>query len=496
MSEDSKNLKNRAIGGFFWALAEKFTAQGVSFIVSIILARLLLPEAYGIVAIVTIFTSIANVFVKSGLGTSLIQKKNADALDFSTIFYFNMAFSIVLYIAMFFFAPVIADFYGNDLISPVLRVSSITLLLSGINNVQQAYVSKHLEFRKFFWSTLIGTVVSAVVGIIMAYKGFGVWALVTQQLLNSFMDTVFLHFTIGWKPTREFSFNRLKSLYRFGWKVFAVNLMDTIYDDMQGLAIGKKYSSADLAYYNKGSQFPRIIARNIDNSIQSVTFPVLSLAQNDMEKFKKIMYRGCTLSFYFICPMMIGMLCVARPMVLLLLTENWIECVPYVQLFCISYLFRPLEVTNLQALYALGKSGLAFKLDILKKIIGIIMLVLALLLFNYPIYICIACVLCRLLNTLINMVAVQKQTSYKMLEQLKSILGTLVISLIMGGASLLMQYLLPNLRTIWLLVIQIFVGAGVYLLLSILFKLESFKYTVNYIKGLFSKHKDNEAHIN
>lgn len=493
MSVDSKNLKNKAIGGFFWTLAEKFAAQGVSFIVSIILARLLLPEAYGLVAIVTIFTSLANVFVKSGLGTSLIQKKDADTLDFSTVFYFNMAFSVVLYIVMFFLAPVIAYFYGNDLISPVLRVSSISLLLSGINNVQQAYVSKHLDFKKFFWSTLIGTVVSAVVGIIMAYNGFGVWSLVTQQLLNSFMDTVFLHFTIGWKPTREFSFNRLKSLYRFGWKIFAVDLMDTAYDDMQGLAIGKKYSSADLAYYNKGNQFPRIIARNIDNSIQSVTFPILSLAQDDKEKFKRIMHRGCSLSFYFICPMMIGMLCVARPMVLLLLTANWIGCVPYVQLFCISYLFRPLEITNLQALYALGKSGLALKLDIFKKIIGIITLVLALLLFNDPIYICIACVLCTLLNTLINMIAVQKQTGYKVFEQLKSIFGTLIVSLVMGGLCLLIQYLLPNLRTIWLLAIQISVGVGVYLLLSFLFKLESFKYSVDYVKGLFSKRKDNEA---
>lgn len=479
---ENKTIKNKAIVGFFWTLAEKFAAQGVSFVVSIILARLLTTDDYGIVAVITIFTSIANVFVKSGLGSALIQKKDADELDFSTVFIFNVLFSVGMYILMFLAAPWIGKYYKMPDLVSVLRVSAISLIINGINNVQQAYVSKKLKFKIFFYSTLVGTVLSAIVGIIMAYSGFGVWALVTQQLLNSIVDTVILYFTIDWKPTREFSFTRLRSMYSFGWKLLVSDLTSSVYTNLHGFIIGMKYSSEQLAYNNKGLQFPQILARNIDNSIQSVTFPVLSHVQDDKERFRALMYRGCSLSFYFICPMMVGMMCVAKPMVVCLLTEKWINVVPYLQLYCISFLLRPIEATNLQALYALGRSDITLKLDVIKKGIGILLLFLAVVLFDDPVIVCVTYVMCTILGTILNMVMVERLTQYKTSQQIMSMLPTLAISIVMGVGCVFIQNAFKFNSSVIELISPIVVGIIVYLVLSLIFKPEPFCYLINYLK--------------
>ena len=478
----NKTIKHKAIMGFFWTLAEKFAAQGVSFVVSIILARLLTPDDYGIVAIITIFTSIANVFVKSGLGSALIQKKDADELDFSTVFIFNVLFSVGMYILIFLAAPWIGKYYKMPNLVPVLRVSAISLIINGINNVQQAYVSKKLKFKLFFYSTLVGTILSAIVGIIMAYSGFGVWALVTQQLLNSTVDTVILHFTIGWKPTRSFSFTRLKSMYSFGWKLLVSDLTTSVYTNLQGFVIGMKYSSEQLAYNNKGLQFPQILARNIDNSIQSVTFPVLSHVQDDKERFRALMYRGCSLSFYFICPMMIGMMCIARPMVVCLLTEKWIKVVPYLQLYCMTFLLRPIEATNLQALYALGRSDITLKLDVVKKAIGIMLLFLAIILFDDPVAICVTSVIGTIVATILNMVMIERLIQYKTSQQIMSMLPTLILSSVMGGGCIWIQNVLKFTSSVEELISQIVIGIFIYLVLSLIFKPKPFCYLLNYLK--------------
>lgn len=486
----SKVTREKAVGGFFWTLAEKFGAQGVSFIVSIILARLLTPDDYGIVAIVTIFTSIANVFVKSGMGSALIQKKDADDVDFSTVFYFNIASSILLYGVIFVGAPFVSRYYKNPALTAVLRICALSLILNGINNVQQAYVSKHLDFKKFFFSTSIGTVVSAVVGILMAYKGFGVWALVAQQLLNSLMDTVFLQLTIAWSPTLQFSFVRLKKMYRFGYKLLISDLSSSIYSNLQALVIGKRYSSADLAFYNKGSTFPHILARNLDNSVQSVTFSMLASEQDDHERFRHLMFRACTMSYFFIFPMLIGMFAVAKPLVLTLLSDKWLPCVPYMQLYCLVYSLRPLEATNLQAIYALGRSDITLKLDIIKKVYGIAALVVAVFLFDSVIAIGIALVICTVLNTLLNMIVISRLVHYSVLQQLRSVSGITLASLLMGVACFGLGFLLGNtLPAVVCLLIQTAAGIAVYLLFCVVFRLQAFRYAVNYIKIFLQKHK-------
>lgn len=215
----TNNEKTKVISSLFWKFAERIGAQGVNLIVSIILARLLSPDDYGLVALTTIFITISNVFIEKGFGTALIQKKDADDLDFSSVFYTNIVTSVILYIVIFFATPLIAKFYSNEKLVPVLRVLSITVLISGIKSVQNAYVSRKMIFKKFFISTSIGTVVSAIVGICMAYNGYGVWALVTQQLMNTIIDTIMLWITVKWRPIAKFSFERVKTLFSYGWKM-------------------------------------------------------------------------------------------------------------------------------------------------------------------------------------------------------------------------------------------------------------------------------------
>lgn len=290
------NNKMTVFANLAWRFAERSGAQIVSFIVSIILARLLEPEAYGTIALITVFTTILQVFVDSGLGNALIQKKEADNLDFSTVFFTNIIMCVVLYILMFFLAPFIAAFYGDPQLTALIRVLCLTVIISGVRNVQQAYVSRNLMFKKFFFVTLGGTIGSAIIGIAMAYLGFGVWALVIQQVLNTLIGTIVLWITVKWRPEKKFSLARLRTLYSFGWKLLVSSLLDTIYSNIRQMIIGKMYSPSDLAYYNRGRQFPNIIVTNINASIDSVLLPTMSSEQEHKERVKVMTRRAITTS--------------------------------------------------------------------------------------------------------------------------------------------------------------------------------------------------------
>ena len=308
---DNENV----VKGFIWRFAERCGAQLVSFIVSIVLARLLVPEDYGTIALVTVFTVILQVFVDSGLGTALIQKKDADDLDFSSVFYFNFVVCLVLYAGMFMAAPYIAKFYDDISLTPVIRVLSLTIVISGVKGIQQAYVSRNMLFKKFFFSTIGGTIFSAFLGIGMAYVGFGVWALVAQQLSNTMIDTLILWITVKWRPKKMFSWQRLKELLAFGWKLLVSALLDTGYNNLRNLIIGKMYSPTDLAFYNQGDKFPKIIITNINTSIDSVLLPTMSNSQDDRERIKQMTRRAIKTSTYVMAPLMMGLAFCAEPIV-------------------------------------------------------------------------------------------------------------------------------------------------------------------------------------
>ena len=375
---NDNNIKNKTVSGLIWRFMERCGAQGVNFVVSIILARLLAPELYGTIALITVFTAILEIFVDSGMGNALIQKKDADDVDFSSVFYFNMLMCVVLYGVMFISAPYIAKFYKDSELTPIVRVMSLVLIISGLKNVQQAYVSRTMQFKRFFFATLGGTIVAAVVGIWMAYEGYGVWALVAQNLVNKVIDTTVLWFTVKWRPKLLFSIKRLKGLVSYGWKLLASSLLDTVYNNLRQLIIGKLYSSSDLAFYNRGKQFPNFVITNINTSIDSVLFPAMSSQQDDTERVRSMTRRSIKISSYIMWPLMMGLAFTATSIVSLVLTDKWLPCVPFLRIFCFVYVFFPIHTANLNAIKAMGRSDLFLKLEVIKKVIGLIVLVLSL----------------------------------------------------------------------------------------------------------------------
>lgn len=470
MEHNHKQVNNQVVSGLFWKFAERILAQGTSFLISVILARLMMPEDYGIVAIVLVFISIANVFITQGFSQALIQKKDASELDFTTVFYCSLAVSVALYFLLFFSAPYIAAFYENPLLTSVLRVFALRLPLTAYGSVQHAYVSRHMLFKRFFWSTLFGTLLSGIVGIVMAYLGFGVWALVAQYLVNSLVDVLVLGFTIPWHPKWMFSVSAAKSLMGYGWKVLVANLVGTLYSNLRSLLIGKFYSEADLAYYNKGKHFPDLLMTNVATSITSVLFPALSNKNDDLDALKRYTRKSIQATSYVVFPMMAGMFAVAKPMITVFLTEKWIDCVFYTQMVCLYSAMHTVTQTNLQAVNAVGRSDIVLKLEFVKKPINLLLL-LAALPFG-PKALAVSLPVGSLFSMLVNMQPVRKLIHYGFTEQIKDILPPTVMSILMA----LLIYPLQNLDLPMLLILtmQIAAGAGIYVLLSVVTKNETF----------------------
>lgn len=479
------NSGKRITTNFIWRFAERSGAQLVTFVVSIVLARLLIPEDYGTIALVTVFTNIMQVFVDSGLSTALIQKKDADDLDFSSVFYFNFAVCIILYLIMFFSAPLIAAFYNMPELTPVVRVISLTIIISGIKGVQQSFVSRNMLFKRFFYATLGGTIFSAFLGIAMAYAGFGVWAIVAQQLSNTAIDTLILWITVKWRPKLLFSWNRLKGLLGFGWKMLCSALLDTVYNNLRSLLIGKVYSSADLAYYNEGKKFPNLIVTNINTSIDSVLLPAMSKEQDDKKKVKNMTRRSIMVSCYIMAPLMIGLACCSSNIVVVILTEKWLPCVFFLQIFCITYMFYPIHTANLNAIKAMGRSDLFLKLEIWKKVIGMILLLATL--FISVKAMAYSLLISTLTSMIINSWPNKKLLDYSILEQMKDILPSILLAVGMGVVVYFIGLL--NLPTLPLLLIQVVCGGLIYVAGSAIFRLEPFTYLLGIIKPIFQKRR-------
>lgn len=480
---DSMDSKSSTISNFLWRFAERCGAQIVTFIVSIVLARILTPEDYGKIALITVFTTIMQVFVDSGLGVALIQKKDADDLDFSSVFYFNFVICLVLYAAMFIASPFIANFYNDSSLTPIIRVISLTIVISGVKGIQQSYVSRNMLFKRFFYATLGGTIFSAILGIALAYTGFGVWAIVAQQLSNTTIDTLILWLTVKWRPKKMFSWERLKGLLSFGWKMLASSLLDTVYGNIRSLIIGKLYSSSDLAYYNQGKQFPNVVVTNINTSIDSVLLPTMASVQDDSQRVKTMTRRAIKTSTYIMAPLMMGLAFCAEPIVRLVLTDKWISCVPFLRIFCITYMFYPIHTANLNAIKAMGRSDLFLKLEIAKKIVGMILLLstmwFGVMAMAYSLL--VSSVLSQIINSWPN----RKLLNYGYLEQLKDVIPSITLAVFMGFCVNLVSLL--DLSNIVTLLIQIPLGAVIYIITSELLHLESFDYLMDLIRPMVRK---------
>lgn len=472
-------LQKKVFSGLFWKFGERIGAQAVSFLVSVILARLLLPSDYGVVALITIFIDIANVFVSSGFGSALVQKKDADEIDFSSVFYFSIAMSWFLYAVVFVFAPVAAGFYGQEILTPVLRVMALKLPLAGINSVQHAYVQKHMMFKRFFFSTLIGTAGSAVVGIVMAYMGFGPWALVAQYLFNSTVDTVVLWFTVRWRPVKAFSGVRMSILFRFGWKMLCSELIHTSYSQIRSLIIGKVYTEKDLAFYNQGGKLPGILVTNINSSITSVLFPAMTLKQDDIGKLKEVVRTSIRVGSYIMWPLMTGLMVLSEPVVRLVFTEKWLPCVPFMQIACIQYALEPVQTANVQAVKAMGKGRTFLIMEIVKKTFGVVMIVAVM--YRGVMAIAVTALIVTLFAAIVNSTPNRKYLGYTYQEQAADLYPSVLLSAAMAVCVYFAGKVpMPPIAGI---VFQVVTGIAVYILLSRILRMSQFTYLTGVAKS-------------
>ena len=473
-------MKQKVVKGLLWKLLENGGAQGVQFVIAIILARLLTPAQYGVVGIITIFITIANVVVQSGFSTALVQKQKADKVDFSSVCYFDLFVALVMYGILYAAAPVIASFYGIAELEAIVRVLSIVLFPGAVISVQTAYVSRNLEFKGLFLSTLAASAASGVISIWMAANGFGVWAMVGQQVSYYFVLMIALFFEVSWKPGLLFAFDRIREMFSFGWKLLVASLIDTLFNNLYGLIMGKIYNEELLGAYNRGDQFPKLIVNNLGGAIQSVLLPAFSARQGSVHDVRHMVRRAIQLSSFLVLPMLFGLMAVADTLVLALLGEQWLICVPYLRIMCVAYSFWPIHITNLQAINAVGRSDVFLKLEVIKKGMGLVGLIIGAR-FGPLVMISIKAVL-DFFSTFVNAWPNKKLLGYSIFSQWMDIMPSLILSLVMSAVVYGLQFVLPGGPMVKLL-LQIMAGMAVYGLLAWIFKMESFAYLVQTIKG-------------
>lgn len=472
--------------GLFWKLLERFGVLGMQFVLHVILARELGPGPSGALAIMLIFTNLANVFIQHGLNTALIQNKDVTEEDYSSVFWVSIGVEAILYAVIFFTAPLIAAFYEMpDIVAP-LRVLALMLFPGALNSVQLAKVTKEMQFRKVFASNLAAILISGGVGIAIAYLGGGLWALVAQNMLYVFVACIVMRFTSKLKLHFKCNFARVRVLIGFGWKILVSSLIDVLYQDLRSLVIGYKYDENTLGFYTNGKKFPQFLINGINGAVQSVMLPAFASHQDHRSKVKEMMRSSITLSSYIIFPLMAGLAAVATPLVSLLLTDTWLPCVPYMQIYCFTFAFYPIHTCNLQAINAMGRSDMYLKLEIVKKTYGIIALVIAVIFFDSPIAIAMTGIITGLISCFVNASPNKKLVGYSYLEQIKDILPSLVLSVVMLVSVLGVGYLL-NLHPIFELLIQVPTGVVIYFGLSAIFRVRPFKMLLKNAKNILKK---------
>lgn len=481
---------NKKIGSaLVWKLTERFGVEIGQFVLQIVLARILAPEHYGVLSMMVIFTTLANVFIQRGFNTALIQNKDVTEEDYSSVFWVTLGIAVVIYAILFISAPWIALFYNMpDLVAP-FRVLCLVLFPGAVNSIQLAKVSRKLDFKKVFRSNVAAILLSGIMGIVLAICNAGLWALVVQNILNVLIACIVMWFTVKWRPVFVCNFSRIKVLFSYGWKLLASGLLDTLYQDIRSLVIGKKYNASTLGVYNRGKQFPQFVINSINAAVQSVMLPALSSEQDDKKKVKVLMRRSIMLSSYIIFPMMAGLAGVATPLVELILTEKWLPCVPYLQIYCFTFAFYPVHSCNLQAINAMGRSDVFLRLELIKKGYGLFALVIATIFFGDPIAIAMTGVITCLISCFVNATPNKKLVDYSYGEQMRDVAPAFILSGIMFGAVFALSVFL-DMNPIALMALQVVVGIAVYIGGSLIFKLSQFRLLIEIVrKTLFKRNK-------
>ena len=473
-----ENLRKKTVSGVFWSAIERFSLQGVMFIINIIMARLLLPSDYGIIGMLAVFLLISQTFIDGGFTNALIQRKDRTEIAFSPVFYFNIFVAFLFYILIFVSAPLIADFYNMPDLRDVARIISLSLIISSLSAIHKTKLTIDIDFKTQSKISLTAALISGVIGIWMAYENFGVWALVTQTLVNSILQTGLYYLFSHWFPLRIFSWVSFRILFSFGSKLLVSSLIHTVYYNLYSIVIGKKFSAADLGYYTRAEQFAVFPSSNVNSIISRVTFPILSGIQDDDVRLAFAYRKYIRLASFIIFPLMIGLAVLAKPLITLLLTEKWLGIVVLLQILCLDWMLDHLSIINLNLLYVKGRSDWALRLEVIKKTIATIIL-FASIPFGI-VGMCWGRVLYSVIATYLNSYYTKSLIGLSLGTQIKDILPSLMIAILMGiivhGSTMLLS------NAILQLLVGFIVGVGCYFIISKFFKMDSLDELFSLIK--------------
>lgn len=462
----ASELKEKTVSGIMWSAIERFSLQLVQFVINIIMARLLLPSDYGMIGMLAIFLQISQAFVDGGFANALIQKQDRTEIDYSTVFYFNIAISVLFYVLIFVFAPLIAEFYRMPDLTIVARIIAINLIISSLSAVHKIKLIVAVNFKTQSIISLVSAIISGTVGIVLAYNNWGVWALVFQSVFNSLLLTILLYYFLHWTPLIIFSLSSFRKLFSFGSKLLLSGLIHTAYYNLYSIVIGRRFSAVDLGYYTRAEQLAIFPSSNINAIISRVTFPILSSIQDDNERLALAYRKYIRLASFLIFPLMMGLIVLAKPVVILLLTEKWMNVIILLQILCLDWMFDHLSVINLNLLYVKGRSDLALRLEIIKKIIAVSIIFLSI-----PfglIGMCWGRVIYSLIATYMNTYYTNSLIGLSFMTQMRDILPYFLLSVAMGACVYFFTFSIGN--AYFQIIIGLCMGGSLYVLLAFLFK--------------------------
>ena len=425
------NIKTKTISSLIWQFLQKIIGQLLSFAVTVILARLLTPDDYGVVALACMFNILVGIFVSGSMDSALIQKKDVDELDYNTIFYSSLFMSFVIYGVIYIGSPYFAAIYHNELICPIMRVLALTMPIGSLAMVQNAIISRRLEFKKFFLATLVGQIISAALGFWMAFHGYGPWALVGQQIVSTIANTSVMFCIVRWVPKFMFSWTRFLILFNFAWKKTAAGFIGTLCDQLKGYLIGFRYTASDLAFFNRGEGIPTMLNTNISGTINTVLFPPLSKLQGDYVAVRRGMRRAMMTSSYILTPIFLGLAAVSDKVVPILYSDKCSSAIPFMQIACLSGAVIVLNNANLQSIFAIGKSGEVLKLEFFKKPVLIALLFVGI--YFGPIGISASMLLYAIFVLYMNTRPNEKFLDYSIIEQMNDVKSGLLLSIVMAA---------------------------------------------------------------
>lgn len=469
--------KEQFVIGTVWKVLERIAGRGMSLVISVILARLLTPDDYGLIALTTVFTNLSEILIDAGFSTALIQKKEIDDRDYACVFVISSIISVILYILLFWAAPLISQYYLRSELTAVLRTMGLVLFIQAFGSTRNAYVNRNMQFKLQMKCNTVAVFISGTVGIIMAYYGLGVWSLVLQRLLQQLIGTAFLFLSVRWKPRFGFDVVKFKGLFVFSVGVIGASLINYVENCVNSLVVGKRYSVADLGYYDKGNILPEQISLSSFGAMTNVLLPTVSSYQGDIVRLKRIIRRVYSYTVYLLFPTMLGLLAVSHEIVIALFTEKWCPSVPLMQCICIYYIATPLMLIDVQVFFGLGYSKIRLKTELYRMFFVLFGVMVCCFVFSWDIrYLALTNAIAASLGTIVTHIEVKKIIGYTILDRIRDTYKSVIAALLMSGIVIIIKRVLKMIiMPIFVrLIIEIFVGAVLYILLSILFKVSIF----------------------